>query len=271
MPPKPPRTSWYAYWPGLPAAKSTGQENADAAREAVVGMLQNKGRLAHVEDSILTDEEFEQVQCQHFAKRLASGARARAEKSLKSCLEAIRAFRDITGIKPVTLATADDCEVFQKKAIQLPKNWRQKYLNGKKEVGLLQPNTVIKWSRELQAAFERANINGGKKCVRGVVDPEKLLELNPWRQFTWIEGGVPKKRRFLSEELLALLKYLTAKWPDVTAAVLYAKVSLWVWGRRSEVAGLRWENLRKIEGEYHFDYVGKWGVRKWARIPPGLY
>jgi len=270
-PPKAPRTSWFAYWPGLRAAKSTGQPTAEGAREAVVGMLSNNGQLARANDLLLTDEEFEKIQRNHFSKKLASGARARAEKSLKSCLEAIRAFRDITGLMPVSVATPDDCEAFQKKAIQLPRNWRQKYPKGKTDVEPLQPNTITKWSRELQAAFERANVNGGKKCVRGVVDPSKLLSANPWRQFTWIEGGEPKKRRFSSTELAALLTYLESQWPEVTAAAMYVKISLWVWGRRSEVAGLRWENLREIEGEYHFDFIGKWGVRKWARIPLGLH
>jgi integrase len=138
-------------------------------------------------------------------------------------------------------------------------------------VHLLTSNTVVKWSRELQAAFERANKNAGKKCIRGVVDQSKLLESNPWRQFTWIDGTQPKKRRFNSEELISLIDDFEAKWPTVFAAPLFAKVSLWIWARRSEVATLRWDNLRMVNGKPHFDFVGKWMVRKWARIPTGLY
>jgi hypothetical protein len=44
-----------------------------------------------------------------------------------------------------------------------------------------------------------------------------------------------------------------------------------MWARRAEVASLRWENLRVVENEHHFDFIGKWGIRKWARIPTGLY
>ena len=123
----------------------------------------------------------------------------------------------------------------------------------------------------MQAAFERANKNAGKKCVRGVVEGSKLLESNPWKQFTWIEGTEPKKRQFTSDELIALLDYFETRWPQVTVAGLFAKVSLWIWGRRLEVASLTWDRMRVVRGQYHFDFVGKWGVRKWARIPAGLY
>jgi hypothetical protein len=46
------------------------------------------------------------------------------------------AFRRISGLRPITSATADDCAAFQRKALTLAKNWRQKYPKGKKEVGL---------------------------------------------------------------------------------------------------------------------------------------
>lgn len=170
------------------------------------------------------------------------------------------------------MATPDDCERFQVEALTKPRNWRKLYPKSRKDgVRFLTSNTVIKWSRELQAAFERANKNAGKKCVRGAVGPNKLLESNPWKQFTWINGTQPKKRRFNSEELVSLIDYFEAKWPCVFAATLFAKVSLWLWARRSEVATLRWDNLRSLNGQYHFDFVGKCMVRKWARIPAGLY
>jgi hypothetical protein len=271
-PPKPPRMSWYAFWPGLKTSRSTGQIEPGKAIEAVVGMLNNDGKLGHAEDLVLTDEEFEEIQRRHFAKKKDPAAAQRAQTSLKSCLEAISAFRDIAAVSPVSLATPDDCERFQTEAQQRPWNWRKKYAKGNETNGrMLGPNTILKWSRELQAAFERANVNGGKKCVRGVVEQRKLLTSNPWKQFTWIDGNSPSKRRLTNGELLSILDYLDANWPYVVAAQAYAKVSLWVWGRRSEVATLRWENLRVLGDEYHFDYVGKWGVRKWARIPKGLY
>src|SRR5437660_1425260 len=67
------------------------------------------------------------------------------------------------------------------------------------------PNTVLKWSRSLQAAFERANRNAGRKCVRGVVDERRLLTVNPWNQFTWIGGRSKPIRQFDMDELLSFL------------------------------------------------------------------
>jgi integrase len=152
------------------------------------------------------------------------------------------------------------------------KNWRHQYPKGRKEgVQFIAPNTVVKWSRTLQAAFERANRNAGKKCVRGVVDSAKLLESNPWKQFTWIDGTPPHKRRFTSEELTSLLDHFETNFPGVVAATLFAQATLWLWARRSEVASLRWDSLRVVNGQYHFDFIGKRAVRKWARIPVGLY
>jgi integrase len=271
-PPKHPRTSWYAYWTGLPAARSTGQSTAEEAREAVLGMLQNQGRLADARDVILTDDEFEEIQRRHYGKRRDPEAIRRAEGSLTACLEAISAFREITGLKPVTQATAADCERFQQKALTLPKNWRAKYPRSREEIDSLSPNTVFKWSVALQAAFERANRNApGRKCVRGVVPEEKLLTDNPWHKFQWIEGRKKKIRQFNGEELLSLLDWFGSTWKGVTFAVVLAKVFLWSWGRKREVMGLRWDDLRVVGDEYHFESVGKWGIDKWFRVPEHVY
>jgi len=35
--------------------------------------------------------------------------------------------------------------------------------------------------------------------------------------------------------------------------------------------GLQWSSLRRVGNEIHFDIVGKWGVRKWFRVPGQLY
>ena len=196
-PPKPPRRTWYAYWPGLTTSKSTGQTDFEHAALAVEGMLRNGGKQGHVDDAVLSDEEFVEIQRRHFGKRKDPAAQQRAEKTLASCLEAMSAFRDISGVSPVAMATSDDCERFQVEALTKPRNWRKLYPNSRKDGGgFLTANTVVKWSRELQAAFERANKNAGKKCVRGAVRPNKLLDSNPWRQFTWIDGTQPTKRRF---------------------------------------------------------------------------
>ena len=40
---------------------------------------------------------------------------------------------------------------------------------------------------------------------------------------------------------------------------------------REEVAALKWEDLREVGDEVHFDTVGKWGVEKWFRVPRSVY
>jgi hypothetical protein len=146
------------------------------------------------------------------------------------------AFRLVSGLKPISKATPDRCAAFQRQAQLLPKNWRQKHPNSQEQVDPISPNTVGKWSRQLAAAFERANRNAGQKCVRGVVDPHKLLTDNPWKQFTWAVEEVRRPlRQFDGDELLAFLDFLEAKWPGMTVAPPLAKVLLWSWGggRRS--------------------------------------
>lgn len=130
---------------------------------------------------------------------------------------------------------------------------------------------MLKWSRALQAAFERANRTAGKKCVRGVVGENKLLTDNPWKQFTWIEGTNRPIRQFDGEELLSFLDYLEQHWEGLTVAVVVAKVFLWSQARRTEVANLRWSHLKSYGNEHHFEIVGKWGVDKWFRLPESLY
>lgn len=149
----------------------------------------------------------------------------------------------------------------------MPKNWRSKYPNSREDADTLSPNTVIKWSVALRAAYERANRNAGRKCVRGVVPEEKLLSSNPWTKFTWIEGRAKKIRQFDPQELVSFLDHLETKWPEVSIGPLMAKIYVWSASRREEIAGLRWDSLRKMGDEFHFDIVGKWGIRKWFRVP----
>jgi len=188
FPPQGAKRSWYAYCSGLKARKSTGQVEFDPVVIAVNEMLGNGGKQRILADAILSGEEFEQIQRRHFGKKTSPDAKQRAAKSLKATLEAISAFREITGLKPVTTATPPNCEKFQHDALSRPRNWRSIYPNSKDHSRTLSANTVEKWSRTLQAAFERANENGGKKCVRGIVPDRKLLQANPWQKFTWIEG-----------------------------------------------------------------------------------
>ena len=271
-PPDGRKKSWYAYWTGLKARKSTGHTAFDGAVTAVNDMLGNGGQKSQLADTVLSDEEFEEIQRRHFAKKQEPTAKRRAEKSLVTCPEAVSAFRAITGLKPIAIARPDDCERFQHAALKLPKNWRSKHPNGKDVVDTLSANTVVKWSVALQAAFERANANAaGRKCVRGVVEERKLLQSNPWHKFQWIEGSDREIRQFDGTELVSLLDYFQVKWPGVTVALALTKVFLWSWGRRNEIAGLTWGDVRLVGDERHFEIVGKWGVEKWFRIPEVLY
>jgi hypothetical protein len=270
-PPTKARKSWYAYWKGLVSSVSTGQTKLEDAILVADNMVKNGGKRASVEDTVLSDEEFEAIQRAHFDRKQDPKARSRAMKSLDACLEAIDAFKSISELLKITLATADDCAAFQRKALSLPKNWRHKYPNSQEKVDCLSANTVLKWSGALQAAFERANRNSGKKCVRGVVDDKKLLTENPWKQFNWIEGKERPIRQFDGDELVSLLDYFEKQWSGVTVAGSVAKICLWSWSRRHEVMGLSWSMLRVVGGEYHFEIEGKWGVKKWFRIPEGLY
>ena len=278
-PPTGVRTSWYAYWNGLVASKSTGQSQFDEAVKVVENMLRNGGQKTTIRETLLSDEEFVEIQRRHYSKKTDPVAQKRSQKSLRECLDAISAFGRISGLSAVALATPDDCERFQQAALKLPKNWRVQYadnLRSKRRrekqdmIGTLSSNTILKWSVALQAAFERASRNAGKKCVRGVVPEPKLLEENPWRNFTWIEGSDKKLRQFDHSELLSLLDYFETKWPSVAFAPAFVKVMLWSWARRLEVSSLRWIDERKVGSECHFQSIGKWGVTKWFRIPESL-
>jgi integrase len=280
LPPTGDRRSWYAYWPGLISSKSTGQTSLDEAKIAVSDMIQNGSRKSHVDDWVLTDKEFDEIQKRHYSKKKDAAAQKRAEKSLVACMEAISAFRSISGVRPISVATPEDCERFQHEALKLRKDWRVRYADNSQskkrrarrgEVEHLSPNTILRWSVALKAAFERANKDAGKKCVRGVAPNEKLLTENPWKQFTWIEGREKAKRRFDQTELLSLLDHFENGWPSLSFAPAFLKVCLWSWGRRDEISGLRWDAFRKVGREHHFDSVGKWGVRKWFRIPETLF
>lgn len=267
-PPKPPRRTWYAYWPGLTASKSTGQREFEQAALAAEDMLRNGGNRGHPDQLTMSDEEFEEIQRRHYGKK---ADRKRAEQTLYSCMNAIAAFRKITGLVGVTTATPDDCARFQTTAEGLPRDWRHDYPQAKDADEPLSRNTILKWCRTLQAAFQRANKNAGKKCVRGVVDEQKLLTKNPWHEFTWIEGTKRAIRQFDADELLGLLDFLENGWPEVTVAAAVAKTLLWSWSRRLEVMRLDWGSLRTVGGERHFHILGKWGVEKWFRIPEALY
>lgn len=153
-PPSGRRKSWYAYWSGLVTSKSTGQDEFDSAVIAVTDMLKNGGRKRIAADSVLSDAEFEEIQRRHFGKKKDPEAQKRAERSLEACLEAIYAFREISKRSPIATATPADCEEFQHEALTMPSNWRRPTKSERtEEVAPLSPNTIVKWSTALQAAF----------------------------------------------------------------------------------------------------------------------
>lgn len=280
-PPTGSRRSWYAYWNGLDYSKSTGTADFDEAVGVVGGLLQNGGKRPSAESRLPTDQEFIKVQRVHFHTDNPN-KKARRQKSLESCIDSINAFRSIVDrmaeegvisrLNSITEATPDDCAAFQRFARTLPKNFLVDHPNKREDIDCYSPNTILKWSRSLQAAFERINKNAPKrKCVRGVVDESKLLSGNPWMQFNWIDGTDREIRQFDNDELLSFLNYIENKWKKVSISQLLAKVFLWSSGRRREVAGLKWSSLRLIGTECHFYIIGKWGVPKWFRIPERLY
>ncbi|QDU26775.1 Phage integrase family protein [Anatilimnocola aggregata] len=270
-PPTGRQKAWYVYWAGLGNSKSTGKRELKAAIAAAEAMLRNGGERPTATDDVLSDEEFKEIQRRHFERDHSANGLKRAATSLKSCLEAIDAFQRIVKLPAISLATPDDCAKFEREALKLPKSWRLSYPRAKREnVKTLSSNTVAKWSTALAAAFERANVDAGNKCVRGVVAPAKLLTSNPWRKFQRIKGVKKAKRHFNNEELLSVLDFLEHEWSSVTAAAVAVKTCLWTWNRVAELANLSWDDCKQIGQECHFRIVGKWNMVKWARLPLGL-
>jgi integrase len=273
-PPAGSRKSWYAYWNGLVTSKSTGQRSLEDAVVVAESMVRNDGKLPELGDAVLDEQELEQIQRVHFAK---SSDQSRTAKTLTAFFEAMSAFKSIIAMdpirfhQPITQATAGICEAFQQKALTLPKNWRKLHPKSKKNVACISPNTVLKWTRSLQAGFERATRTAGKKCVRSVVDEKTLLHANPWNQFKWIERVKKPVRHFDVAELLSFLDYLENSWGSVTVGAAVAKMYLWSACRQDEITTLQWNALRVVDGEHHFEIVGKMGVERWFRIPDALF
>jgi integrase len=275
-PPTDKRRSWYAYWNGLETSKSTGQAKLEQAKVSVEQMVRawqagGSGKRVLLGDMTMTDEEMDQIQRAHFSKKTDPTAKKRASKTYNVYQQAAIAFKNLTGLSAISRATPGDCERFQAEALQQPKNWRQQHPKSKKDVAAVSPNTVLKWSRALQAAFQRANRNAGKRCVRGVVSDDRLLQENPWNNFTWIDGVEKEVRQFTPEELVSILDCLEGQWPDVEVGRTMAKVFLWSRCRLEAVTGLRWESARCVGTEHHFHVVEKRGVQWWFRLPDQVF
>jgi integrase len=276
-PPTAARKSWYAYWAGLVSSKSTAQKQLAEAIAVAENMVRawkagGDGKRATLADALMMDAEFDEVQRVHFlVKKRDPAAKGRASKTHKVYLEAAAAFRAITGLVPITRASSTDCELFQRQALGKPKNWRQQHPKSRKDAASVSPNTVLKWSRSLQAAFQRCCRTAGKKCVRGVVPDAKLLDENPWNGFTWIEGAEKPVRQFDPDELLSFMDYLQAEWPSITVAQMLAKVFLWSRCRLEAVTSLKWDAERPVGTERHFHVVEKRGVEWWFRLPEAAH
>jgi hypothetical protein len=124
-PPTKARKSWYVFWNGLTTSKSTGQSEFDDALRVADNMLRNGGKSFKLSDTVMSDAEFEAIQRRHYDKKTDPTARERSMKSLRECLDAISAFKMISGIEPIAIATPDDCEQFQVEALTKSKNWRR--------------------------------------------------------------------------------------------------------------------------------------------------
>jgi hypothetical protein len=207
--------SWNAYWKGLKTRRSTGKKTLAEASEAATAMVQGRPKGTDAGNLWPTDDEFIEIQRRHFnKKRDRSGKGA----SLTSVLQAVDAFQRVSGVTPICRATPDDCERFQTEALKLLRNWRSQHPKSKSETRTITAATVHKWLVSLHGAFERVNDDAGRKCVRGVVPPERLLKSNPWQKFTWIEPTKKKIEQFKADELLKLLHHFRKAWPGVTAA-----------------------------------------------------
>ena len=110
--------------------------------------------------------------------------------------------------------------------------------------------------REHGAAWGEAPLRGRNPAVgRGVRG--KLLTANPWKAFNGIEGTDKPIRQFTAEELGSILDYFGSKWKEVAVAPAATKALLWLWCRLSELVNLKWDDLRIVGTEYHFEIVGK--------------
>ena len=105
-PPNGTRKAWYAFWSGLTYSLSTGHRNLGGALTAAEDMVRNGGERSVIIDTVMSDEEFDEIQRQYYIdKKRDEKKRIRAERSYQSCVEAISAFRKITKVPRHILAS----------------------------------------------------------------------------------------------------------------------------------------------------------------------
>lgn len=211
------------------------------------------------EQRILTWDEWDEIQVAHASRRgREDSAMKRALKTLEECRNAKKLFVAVTEASSVTAVDADIVARFQVDCA------KRRSKNGTP----FGATTIHKTLAHMSASFNRCRPSAGKRCVRGVVPAEKLLEVNPFEEVQWVEVKAPNPRQFSPTELKAFLnwKYL-ASCPLIG---LFAKVSLWSCGRIEEMTELRWAWI-DAEGYMSIpDDHAKWGKGKTVRIPHSL-
>ncbi|MFL5240568.1 MAG: hypothetical protein ACJ8FY_00535 [Gemmataceae bacterium] len=123
-------------------------------------MLKNDGKRATLSDSILSDLEFEEIQRAHYANRKGAVEQTRSAKSLVNCLEAIRAFKVISGISTISTAGPDECAAFQRKCLTHPKTTLRRYPKSNIEAPCYSANIVVKWSDRPIRQFDAEELLG---------------------------------------------------------------------------------------------------------------
>ena len=228
---------------------------ADARRAALNWFAKEDVRNDRCAPS-LSWPEWEQIQRAHFAKKRDQ---KRAGRTLNACLDSKQTFVSITKADDASVVTPDTVEKFQQEALKT--EWT--------EGRVYTPSTIRRCLGHMSASFNRCRITAGKKCQRGIVQPEKLLTVNPFEQVGWLDE-CPKELRHLStQELRALLDWRMFGSSPLISAVL--KVSIWGCGRIEEITELRWDWISEDGFVSVPDDVAKWGQGRQFRIPLRLW
>jgi hypothetical protein len=207
------------------------------------------------ERSVLTWEDWDAIQATHFKRR---EDRRPAGRTLEECRKAQRLFVAVTGVETASAVDVDLVGRFQDECLGRKSKFGRTY--GK--------TTVVKTLSHLSASFNRRNRNAGRKCVRGSVPSERLLESNPFEGTGWVKAEKTPLRQFGPEQLTSFLawKYLGG----CPLVFLFAKVSLWGCGRLEEMTELQWDWM-DADGYISIPgYIAKWGKERTVQIPPTL-
>lgn len=209
------------------------------------------------ERAILSWDDWEAIQVDHTSKRTTKD-RVRAERMLTECRKAQRLIVAITGAEHASAVDADTVGRFQIECRIRISKYGRPYGN----------TTIRKTLAHLSASFNRCNRKAGKKCVRGVVVADKLLDGNPFEQVQWVEADDKPVRQFTVEQLKSFFGWkIIGHCPLIS---LFAKTSLWACGRLEEMTELRWDWVDSAGYISIPDDAAKWGKGKAVRVPPAF-